>query len=325
MRHLITGAAGQDGTILAALLGRGGDEVIALVKPETDCQALLAHAPRARIVEVDLADSGELRGAVLSVKPDRIFNLGAFTAPGESWSHAAEVQRINVDAVRAILDAMKSMSRECRLFQASSSHIFEGTDRSPQDESFELSPHSPYAVSKAQALQLVREARTRDGIFAVSGIMYNHESPLRPDNFVTRRVSKAVARIAAGQQSVLELGDIEVARDWGWAPDYVRAMRLMLEAPTPKDYVLATGISHRLSFFVAKAFAAVGIRDWQRFVVSSDDRKRAGDTNKMVGDSRAAYVDLGWRHTVDFDSIARRMVEFDVALLADPTAVWLDF
>ena len=170
----------------------------------------------------------------------------------------------------------------------------------------------------------MREYREKKGLFAVSGILYNHESPLRGENFVTRKVSKAVARISAGQQEVLELGDIEVARDWGWAPDYVRAMLLMLQAQQPQDFVLATGISHRLSYFVAKAFLAAGVTDWQDRVISSPN-DRPSDTNKMVGDSRAAYVELGWRHTVDFDSIAERMVRHDSDLLVDPSALWLDF
>ena len=163
-----------------------------------------------------------------------------------------------------------------------------------------------------------------EGLFAVSAVLYNHESPLRGDNFVTRKISKAVARIAAGQQDTLHLGDIEVARDWGWAPDYVRAMLLMLTADAPRDFVLATGISHRLSFFAKRAFAAAGISDWQAQVVASES-DRPVDTNKMVGNPRAAYLELGWRHTVDFDGIARRMVLHDIAELADPDLLWTDF
>ena len=173
-------------------------------------------------------------------------------------------------------------------------------------------------------MDLVDQAR-KDGLFAVCGILYNHESPLRGEQFVTRRVSMAVARIAAGLQQSLELGDIEVARDWGWAPDYTRAMTLMLRTDVPHDYVLATEISHRLSFFLTKAFAAVGIEDWRDFVVSSVDRKREVDTNLLVGNSTAAYRELGWRHTVGFDDMAAAMVRHDVALLADPNALWTDF
>ena len=324
MRALITGVAGQDGTILSALCDREGVDVVGVVKPGTDLTRLRAYCPGIEVVSCDLADSDGLRDVVIEADADQVFNLGGFTAPGESWTREDEVWRINVDAVRAIIDGIQSSGGRGRLFQASSSHVFEGTDRSPQNEGFELSPHSPYARSKAAALELVREARD-SGLFAVSGIMYNHESPLRGEGFVTRKVTMAVARISAGLQDRLELGDLEVARDWGWAPDYVEAMRLMLEAPVPRDYVLATGISHRLSFFVARAFREVGIADWADLVVSTSDQQRPVDTNKMVGDSRSAYLDLGWRHTVDFDSIASRMVRHDLALLDDPSAFWLDF
>ncbi len=324
MRALITGIAGQDGTILASMLARQGAEITGLVKPGTEYERLRRYAPNVQIIDVDLSDADGLRAVVHDTAPTHIWNFGGFTAPGDSWDHQDEVQRINIDAVAALLSSASELDEPARMFQASSSHIFEGTDRSPQDEKFELSPHSPYARSKAEALQLVRRYREREDVFAVSGILYNHESPLRGENFVTRKVSKAVANIAAGHQDILELGDIEVARDWGWAPDYVRAMMLMLQAKRPTDYVLATGISHRLSFFVQKAFAAVGISDWRERVTTSLS-DRLVDTNKMVGESRAAYLNLGWRHTVDFDSIAKRMVRHDVELLDDPSALWLDF
>lgn len=323
MRALITGAAGQDGTILASHLSSCGAHVVGLIKPGTESERLLRYVPAAEILEVDLADVVGLRSAIQDVQPTHIWNLGGFTAPAESWDREAEVQAINVDAVAVILESAVQLSEVARVFQASSSHIFEGTDRSPQTEDFELTPTSPYARSKAAALQLIRRYRDERGLFAVSGIMYNHESPLRGDNFVTRKVTKAVARISLGMQEVVELGDIEVARDWGWAPDYVRASVLMVGAEKPKDYVLATGISHRLSFFVQKAFAAVGIADWQRYVIARES-DRPMDTNKMVGDSRAAYLELGWRHTVDFDSIAQRMVQHDLELLADPSTLWMD-
>lgn len=324
MRVLITGAAGQDGTLLATLLAREQVDVFGLIKPGTPHSRLRRHVPSMEIMEIDLADSSALRGAIQDVVPSHIYNFGGFTAPAESWDHEEEVRAVNYEAVRTILEEVRRLDVQTRVFQASSSHVFEGTDRSPQDESFELSPESPYAKSKSDALSVVRKFRRDHGTFAVSGILYNHESPLRTDHFVTRKVSMAVARIAAGQQDVLELGDIEVARDWGWAPDYVRAMRMMTEANEPRDYVLATGISHRLSFFVEKAFAAGGITNWREYVVSRGS-DRPVDTNKMVGDPRRAYVELGWRHTVDFDSMAAAMVAYDIELLANPDHLWLDF
>lgn len=321
MRTLITGAAGQDGTILSAMLARDGHQVTGVVKPGTDVQQLLRYAPALEVAEMDLEDADGLRALVADMQPNEVYNLGGFTAPGESWDREDEVRRINVDAVAAMLDGLRTACSGGRFFQASSASIFEGVDRSPQTEAFEPQPRSPYARSKADAMALVRQAR-EGGLFAVSGILYNHESPLRGENFVTRRVSMGVARIAAGLQDRLELGDIEVARDWGWAPDYVHAMRLMLAATEPRDYLLATGISHRLSFFIHQAFKAVGITDWQPRVVSTSDRTRAVDTNLLVGDSIAAYRELGWRHTVAFDDIAAAMVAHDTALLADPEALW---
>ena len=320
MRALVTGAAGQDGTILATQLIRAGWDVIGLVKPGTDASVLRRYAPSAELVDCDLGEVDALRALVIEAAPDEVYNLGGFTAPGESWNHKDEVRRINVDAVAALLSAMENLSGS-RMFQASSASIFEGVDRSPQTERSERAPRSPYAQSKSDAMDLVDAARDR-GIHAVCGILYNHESPLRGEGFVTRRITTAVARIAAGLQDVVELGDIETARDWGWAPDYVRAMQLMVRADVPHDYVLATGISHRLSFFLAKAFDAAGIRDWQQHVLSTTDRNRLVDTNILVGDSRAAYLELGWRHSIDFDSMAGIMVRHDMDLLADPESLW---
>jgi len=324
VRVLITGAAGQDGTILSTWLARDGAEVVGLIKPGTPHSRLRRYVPDAHITEVDLVDVDSLRSLIKDLQPTHVYNFGGFTAPAESWDRADEVHATNFESVRTILESLKSLGNEARFFQASSSHIFEGTDRSPQDESFDLSPASPYAKSKAEALSLVRHFREEYGVFAVSAILYNHESPLRSDHFVTRKVSMAVAQIAAGRQDLLELGDIEVARDWGWAPDYVRAMRLMMEADSPSDFVLATGISHRLSFFVQKAFAAAGIRNWRAYVRAAGS-DRPVDTNKMVGDSRRAYLELGWRHTVDFDSMAGAMVRYDQALLEDPDLLWDGF
>lgn len=324
MRALVTGAAGQDGTILSTMLARQGAHVTGVIKPSTPHSRLTRYVPNIEIMEIDLEDAEAIRVAVREVRPTHIWNLGAFTAPGESWGHEAEVHHINVDSVSAILDVILQLGIGTRFFQASSSHVFEGTDTSPQDESFPLTPVSPYAQSKAEALELVRHFRDQRGVFAASGILYNHESPLRGDAFVTRKVSMAAARIARGMQDVVELGDIDVARDWGWAPDYVRAMVLMLDSDMPRDFVLATGISHRLSFFIQKAFAAAGIEDW-RSHVRTKESERPSDTNKMVGDARVAYQLLGWRHTVDFDSMAARMVAHDLALLDDPDALWRDF
>jgi len=329
MRVLITGAAGQDGTILATMLEREGAEIVALVKPGTDVDALQRYAPSATLVEVDLANDRDLVSVVTEHAPHQIFNFGGISSIMESVNNPELTHQVNVVAVEAILEGMRHVQSRTsitpRLVAAASGTIFEGVDRAPQTESMIPEPQTPYAKSKALVRDMLRDARNNEGIFAVSAILYNHESPLRGPGFVTRKISMAVARIAVGQQSQLELGDIEVARDWGWAPDYVTGMRLMLQANEPNDYVLATGISHRLSFFVAKAFAAAGIDDWQTYVFSTSDNTRPVDSNLLVGDSRAAYIQLGWRHSVDFDSMAAAMVNYDIALLKDPNLLWMDF
>jgi len=323
---LITGAAGQDGTIMAVYMTRAGHEVVGVVKPGTDTERFRRYAPSATVIEQDLEDIDGLRSVVLEAEPHYLANLAGVSSITESQRFPELTQRINVDAVSAIVDGLTAVaarsSVQPRMFQATSATIFEGVDRSPQTELTEASPKTPYAMSKLAAMQIVDKARTEAGLFAASGILYNHESPLRGPDFVTRKISMAVARIAAGLQETLELGNIEVARDWGWAPDYVRAMILMLNAETPRDYVIATGVSHRLSYFLRRAFEAVGITDWQSRVLSTESNQRNVDTNLLVGDSSAIKSDLGWRLSVDFDSIARIMVQEDMKLLEDPDHLW---
>ncbi|MBI1351807.1 MAG: NAD-dependent epimerase/dehydratase family protein [Actinomycetales bacterium] len=324
MRALVTGAAGQDGTILASKLCREGHQVVGVLKPGTDPAELLRYAPCTELVECDLADAAQLESIVVEAQPDQVFNFGGISSIMESVENPELTVQVNVEAVRALLRGVRTLARRGRtpaLIEAASGTIFEGADRSPQTESSPYAPQTPYARSKAEAIAILNAARD-EGLFAASAILYNHESPLRGDRFVTRKISKAVARIARGMQDTLELGNIEVARDWGWAPDYVDAMRKMAGAARPHDYVLATGISHRLSFFIQRAFRAVGISDWRMHVVTASEHERPVDSNILVGDSRAAYLELGWRHTVDFDHIATKMVEYDLLLLDDPDALW---
>jgi GDPmannose 4,6-dehydratase len=322
LRALVTGCAGQDGIILSALLTRKGVPVTGLVKPGTDISVLRAYAPEVESIECDLADSDALIEVIAEEKPSHLWNFGGFTNVGDSWKNADEVFSVNVESVKALLAGIRENGLDTRFFQASSAAIFEGTDSFPQTENTTPQPKSPYALSKLLAMELVRDARLRDGLFACSGILYNHESPLRGPDFVTRKITIAVARIVLGLQEKLELGDIEVARDWGWAPDYVRATMLMLSSSKPRDYVLATGVSHRLSFFVQRAFLASGISNWQDYVAITDDNSRPQDTSLLVGDSRSAMLELGWSHSVDFDSMVESMVHNDLAILANPDHVW---
>jgi GDPmannose 4,6-dehydratase len=324
-RALITGVAGQDGTILAQALIKDGYSVTGLIKPGTGADTLLRYAPEVSILEVELSDQDHMEKTVVDLNPHEIYNFGGISSIVESVNNPELTREVNVGSVQAILRAMatlKTQGNDPHLAQAASGTIFEGVDKAPQTEETVPEPKSPYAQSKAEVIELLAEAQRSQGIFTTAAILYNHESPLRGEGFVTRKITMAVAKISQGQQDVLELGDIEVARDWGWAPDYVRCMRLMLAAPKPSNFVLATGISHRLSFFVQRAFAAVGIKNWQDYVVSTSDNLRKVDTNLLVGDSRKAYIELGWRHTVDFDQIATQMVKYDLELLKDPAALW---
>ena len=324
-KALITGVAGQDGTILSQALIQEGFKVTGLIKPGTSAETLLRYAPEVDIREVELSDQDQVEKVVVDTEPQEIYNFGGISSIVESVNNPELTHQVNVGSVQAILRGMQALQKKSftpKLVTAASGTIFEGVDKAPQTEATTPEPKSPYAQSKAEVIELLKAARETNELFATAAILYNHESPLRGEGFVTRKISMAVAKISQQQQDILELGDIEVARDWGWAPDYVRCMRLMLGAPTPSNYILATGISHRLSFFVQRAFAAVGITNWQDFVVSTTDNMRKVDTNLLVGDSRKAYIELGWRHTVDFDHMAAEMVKYDIQLLNNPTALW---
>jgi GDPmannose 4,6-dehydratase len=324
-KALVTGVAGQDGTILSQALIKEGFHVTGLIKPGTGADTLLRYVPEVEIREVELSDQDAVEKVVVDTKPQEIYNFGGISSIVESVNYPELTHQVNVGSVQAILRGMLALQKKSltpKLVTAASGTIFEGVDKAPQTEETIPIPKSPYAQSKAEVIELLKTAREKKQLFATAAILYNHESPLRGEGFVTRKISMAVAKISQQQQDILELGDIEVARDWGWAPDYVRCMRLMLGAPTPSNYILATGISHRLSFFVQRAFAAVGITKWQDFVVSTTDNMRKVDTNLLVGDSRKAYIELGWRHTIDFDRIATEMVKYDIELLNNPSALW---
>ena len=300
------------------------------VKPgheSADIARLESYAPGIEIVECDVRNGDELAHQVRDFAPHEIFALDGISSIVESIKNPEITYEVNVGSVPALLAGIRAVSAgstgiSSRLVTAASGTIFEDVDRSLQNEDTEPAPNSPYAKSKSEVISMLREARKFEGLFVTNAILDNDKSPSRGEGFVTRKISRAVVHTAAGEQSVLELGNIEVARGWGWAPDYVRGMRMMVGADQPGDFVLATGISHRLSFFIHRAFAAAGIRDWTELVASTEVNQRVIDTNLLVGDSRRAYLELGWRHTVDFDSMAKVMVNFDTLSLVEPKAQW---
>lgn len=319
---LITGAAGQDGILLSQMLLADGYRVTGLIKPGTSGSILHGYAPQVDVLDCDIADRDTFASVIASVQPNEIYNLGGVSSIVESVNHPEMTQRVNVGAVETILEAMRSLDGDCRFVQAASGTIFEGSDASPQNESTPRAPRTPYAITKATSLDLIAEARESQGVHASAAILYNHESPLRGSGFVTRRITEAAARIAAGLQDHVELGNLEVRRDWGWAPDYVRGMRLMAQADHAGDFVLATGETHWLAEFLEIAFRAVGIDDWQGRVRTRDDLRRSTDPTVLCGDSSKAQRELGWVRTKTFAEIAAAMVDYDVRLIKDPQALW---
>jgi GDPmannose 4,6-dehydratase len=291
MRVLVTGLSGQDGSYLAEALTGRGDEVL---------------SPG----DADLARSGAGAALVRELEPELIFNLAALSSVYRSWQEPVLTAQLNGLLVAELLDAARELG--ARFVQASSAEIFGAPDTSPQNERTPIRPTSPYGAAKAYAHGLVHAYRSA-GLGASSVILYNHESPRRPETFVTRKITAAAARIAAGRQDALTLGNLDARRDWGWAPDYVRAM--MLAAEHPGDYVIATGESHSISDFAACAFERVGIDDWQRYVRTDDELLRPGDAPDLRGDASLARRVLGWEPTMGFEQIVHAMVDADVARL----------
>lgn len=318
VRSLILGAAGQDGLLLAQLLQSEGATVSALVRPGSERTAeLKAAAPGMELIYGDVTDRYVIRALIKDLRPTEVYNLAAVSSVAQSWEHPDRTVAVNLQAVVGLLEEVRALGRGNgpRIFQASSSEMFGTPLEVPQVETTLLQPASPYGVAKAGAHQLVGAYRRAYGLFCCSGILYNHESPLRPSNYVTRKVTRGAAAIALGRADELVLGDLSISRDWGYARDYVRAMVLMLRAPVADDYIIATGISHTLEDLVAAAFRAAGIEDWRPFVRSDPSFIRPGEITGTVGDASKARELLGWRPTLGFEEVVAGMVAADLASL----------
>lgn len=309
---LITGVSGQDGSYLAELLAKLGYEVHGVVRDagERISSGVQAHA-------VDLADSSRIGDLIREVNPDEIYNLAAISSVFQSWEHPGLTARINGLAVAEMLAAaraLNSSSHPVRFIQASSAEMFGAPTESPQNEETPIRPTSPYGAAKAYAHGLVGVYRSA-GLFASSVILYNHESPRRPETFVTRKITASAARIARGLQDRLALGNISARRDWGWAPDYVDALHRAAVADAPNDYVIATGVAHSVEDFVRVAFEHAGVDDWRDRLDISVDLLRTGDAEEQAGDASRARAILGWRPTRSFEEIVGAMVDSDLAAL----------
>ena len=310
---LITGITGQDGSYLAELLLGKGYRVVGLVRndgaPEPNNVEHLAD--RLELKPGDLRDTDSLREAVTSARPDEVYNLAAQSIPQASYTMAELTEQVVGQGVVSLLDVVAEHAPRARFFQASSSEIFGQPSRAPQNEETDVRPRSPYGKAKAFAQQAVSAARER-GLFAVSGILFNHESPRRGPQFVTRKVTSGVARIHHGLQDDLVLGDLDATRDWGFAGDYVDAMWRMLQQPTPRDYVIGTGKSWSVRQLCEMAFGVVN-RDYRDHVQVDPSLVRPRDAVPIVADASRAERELGWRPVTPFPRVVEMMVTADLA------------
>ncbi|MGV8851210.1 MAG: GDP-mannose 4,6-dehydratase [Rhodoglobus sp.] len=313
-RALITGVTGQDGSYLAELLLAQGYEVHGVTRDadEAVTSGVVAH-------ELDLATDSAIAELIAELEPNEIYNLAALSSVYQSWQNPALTARLNGAVVAEMLAAVKLIHDhgkvDIRFVQASSAEIFGAPAESPQNEKTAVRPTSPYGAAKAYAHGLVGAYRTA-GVAASSLILYNHESPRRPETFVTRKITAAAARISLGMQETLELGNLEAQRDWGWAPDYADALWRAATHGEADDFVIATGVSHSVREFVAAAFERANVDDWQGRVRVSDTLLRSGDAALQLGDASKARRALDWSPTVKFDEIVAAMVDHDLALLS---------
>jgi GDPmannose 4,6-dehydratase len=315
-RVLVTGANGQDGTYLVGRLVAEGHEVHGMCH-SADGASRLRHDFSGAVAHVaDLGDGAAIAALVATVEPTHIFNLAGNTSVARSWEYPAEAADVlGVGPIRLIEAAWKlgeRSGRPVRFVQASSAEIFGDSTIVPQDESTPCVPVTPYGVAKSFAHEMVGIYRQR-GMFASSAILFNHESPQRPETFVARKISREVARIALGLSDRLVLGNIDVHRDWGYAPDYVDAMLRIGRAADPNDFIVATGVSHTVREFVDAAFRHIGIDDYAPYLFIDPAFYRPADPKQLVGNPQRLR-ELGWAPSVDFDQLVSLMVDSDLAL-----------
>jgi GDPmannose 4,6-dehydratase len=313
-RALITGIAGQDGSLLAELLLDEGYEIVGVVRRATSEQFenLAAIRERIELVQADLLDELSLVDALRECRPQEVFNLASPSFVPMSWKQPVLTAEFAAVGVTALLESIRLVDPEIRFYQASSSEIFGEPREVPQTEETALSPVTPYGVAKAYGHLIVRSYRRRYGLYACSGILYNHESPRRPLDFVTRKIANGAAAISLGLVGELWLGDLDARRDWGYAGDYVRAMALMLRQDEPDDFVIASGVAHSVRELVELAFGHVGL-DWREYVhIDESLRRGAAELHDLVGDSSKAHARLGWAPTIDLERLVRLLVDADL-------------
>jgi GDPmannose 4,6-dehydratase len=319
-RALITGITGQDGQFLAELLHQKGYQVFGLVKGQNNPKGVMVQAelPFVELISGDLQDLPSLIGALEQSQPDEVYNLGAISFVAMSWKQAELTANITGTGVLRLLEAIRmvggSQANPMRFYQASSSEMFGKVRETPQNELTPFYPRSPYGVAKLYGHWITVNYRESYDLHASSGILFNHESPRRGLEFVTRKITNTVAKIKLGMTDELRLGNLEAERDWGFAGDYVRAMHLMLQQDTPDDYVVATGETHSVRKFCEVAFGHAGL-NYEDHVVIDEAFYRPAEVDLLIGDPAKAAKVLGWRPVVGFEDLVTMMVDADMDLL----------
>ncbi len=312
---LITGITGQDGPYLAELLLSKGYKVYGLVRRlSTPNMENIKHIyDKLELISGDLLDQGSLTDAIKNSKPDEIYNLAAQSFVKTSWDQPVLTGEFTALGVTRMLEAIRAVNPKIKFYQASSSEMFGKVTETPQRETTRFHPRSPYGVAKVYGHYITVNYRESYNIFACSGILFNHESPRRGIEFVTRKITNAVARISLGKQDKLELGSLEPKRDWGFSGDYVEAMWLMLQQEKPDDYVIAMGENHSVREFVEESFKVIGIKDWEKYVVANREKHmRPAEVDYLIGDASKAKKVLGWTAKTSFKELVKMMVEADL-------------
>ncbi len=312
---LITGITGQDGSYLAELLLEKGYNVYGLVRrlstPNTENIRHLLD--KVELISGDLLDQKSLDDAVNEAQPDEVYNLAAQSFVKTSWNQAVLTGEYTALGVTRMLEAVKTVNRKTKFYQASSSEMFGKVTETPQKETTRFYPRSPYGVAKVYGHYITVNYRESYDLFACSGILFNHESPRRGIEFVTRKISHAVARISLGKQDKLVLGNLDSKRDWGFAGDYVEAMWKMLQQDAPDDYVVATGQAHSIEEFVESAFNVIGISNWRDYVEANNPKfMRPAEVDYLIGDYSKAKEKLGWEPKTSFQQLVEMMVKADL-------------
>jgi len=312
-KALITGITGQDGSYLAELLLEKGYKVYGIVRrlSHNNYDRIAHIGDKVELLHADLLDQTSLVQAFQRAQPDEIYNLAAMSFVPASWEAPVLTAEFTAIGVSRLLEAVRQAAPRARFYQASSSEMFGKVREVPQNENTAFYPRSPYGVAKVYGHHITVNYRESYGLFAVSGILFNHESPRRGVEFVTRKISDAVARIKLGLAKEVRLGNLDARRDWGFAGDYVRAMWMMLQQAVPKDYVVATGKSHSVRDFAQTAFAAVGL-DYRKYVVSDPSYFRPAEVDQLLGDASQVRQELGWEPVVTFEEMVRMMVDADL-------------